>query len=47
MEGIKKQTPLGRCGQPDEVAQAIAFFLSDQSSYVTGSLLHVSGGFAI
>lgn len=47
MEGIKKQTPLGRCGQAEEVAKAIAFFLSDQSSYVTGSLLHVSGGFAV
>jgi len=47
MDGIKKQTPMGRTGQPEEVANAIAFLLGDQSSYVTGSCLHVSGGFAI
>ncbi|WP_309084461.1 SDR family oxidoreductase [Chelativorans sp.] len=37
-------SPLGRPGQPEEVAEAIVWFLSDASSYVTGALLDVSGG---
>ncbi len=36
--------PLGRFGQPKEVAEAIAFLLSDQASYVTGETLKVNGG---
>lgn len=38
------QTPLGRAGQAEEVAQAIVWLLSDAASYVTGALLDVSGG---
>ena len=38
------QTPLGRPGTADEIAQAIVWLLSDAASYVTGSLLDVSGG---
>jgi 2-hydroxycyclohexanecarboxyl-CoA dehydrogenase len=38
------QTVLGRIGQPDEVAAVIAFLASDDSSYVTGESLGVSGG---
>ena len=37
-------TPLGRPGQPDEIAAAIIWLLSDAASYVTGSVLDVSGG---
>ena len=37
-------TPLGRPGQPDEIAAAIVWLLSDSASYVTGSVLDVSGG---
>lgn len=38
------QTPLGRAGQAEEVAQAIVWLLSDAASYVTGALLDASGG---
>jgi NAD(P)-dependent dehydrogenase (short-subunit alcohol dehydrogenase family) len=37
-------TPLGRPGQPDEIAAAIVWLLSDSASYVTGAVLDVSGG---
>ncbi len=40
----KDQIPMKRGGQPDEVAKAILWLLSDESSYVTGALLDVSGG---
>ena len=36
--------PLGRPGEPGEVADAIAFLMSDQASYVTGTTLRVAGG---
>ena len=39
-------TNLRRLGQPDEVAAAIAFFASDDASYITGQALGVSGGLA-
>lgn len=37
-------TPIGRAGMPQEVAEAIVWLLGDQSSYVTGAILDVSGG---
>lgn len=39
-----KNFPLGRAGQPDDVAQAIAFLVSDAASYITGETLAVGGG---
>lgn len=44
MMGLLYLTPLARTGQPIEVAQAIQFLLSPESSYVTGATLQVSGG---
>lgn len=45
VESRRSQTALRRLGTTDEVAQAILFLLSDESSYFTGSILHPDGGF--
>ena len=44
VERVKADVPMKRGGQPEEVAQAIVWLLSEQASYVTGTRLDVSGG---
>jgi len=44
IERVKDQVPMKRGGTADEVARAILWLLSDEASYVTGSLLDVAGG---
>jgi 2-hydroxycyclohexanecarboxyl-CoA dehydrogenase len=44
IEAFKSAIPLGRLGQPDDLAGAIAFFASDDASFITGQVISVSGG---
>ena len=39
-----KSIPLGRCGEPEEIAGVILFLCSELASYVTGQVIHVNGG---
>ena len=41
------QVPLGRAGQPEDVAAVVAFLASESASYLTGQVIHVSGGMYI
>jgi 3-oxoacyl-[acyl-carrier protein] reductase len=43
-KGMVQNTPLGRVGQPDDIASVVAFLASDDARWVTGSLLQAAGG---
>jgi NAD(P)-dependent dehydrogenase (short-subunit alcohol dehydrogenase family) len=45
MERMKQAIPMRRMGDPDEVARSIVWLLSEEASYVTGSILDVGGGY--
>ncbi len=47
IEAIVKMTPVGRLGEPEEVAAGVAFLASPVASYITGAVLDINGGFAM
>lgn len=44
VDAVTKGIPLGRMAEPREIAEAIAFMVSDRASFITGAVLHVNGG---
>jgi NAD(P)-dependent dehydrogenase (short-subunit alcohol dehydrogenase family) len=44
VERVKENIPMKRGGQPEEVANAILWLLSEEASYITGAILDVTGG---
>ena len=44
---LAQDTPLGRLGTPEDIAEAIAFFASDRASFITGQVLTADGGFIL
>lgn len=47
IEGMKAKTPLGRMGEPKDIANAVLFLSSDESSFITGQCIGVDGGLTI
>ena len=44
LDRIRAQVPLGRLGQPEEIARAVCFLAADESTYITGQIWAVNGG---
>jgi 3-oxoacyl-[acyl-carrier protein] reductase len=47
LDGMRARTPLGRMGQPRDIANAYVFLASDEASFVTGTVLRVDGGIVV
>ena len=47
LEGMKKQTPLGRLGKPEDIANVFYWLASDESSFVHGAVISVDGGLVL
>ena len=47
LEGMRAHTPLGRLGEPRDIANAYLFLASDEASYITGQVLRVDGGIVV
>lgn len=46
-EMLVEQTPMGRLGRPEDIAQAVSFLASDRASFITGQVLTADGGFIV
>ena len=46
-DGIIEETPVGRIGAPEDIAEAVAFLAGEKASYITGAVLNVNGGSVI
>ena len=47
ISALAEETPLGRIGRPEEVAEAVYYLASDKASFINGQVLGVDGGFAV
>lgn len=47
INGFLRHVPLNRVGEPEDIANAVLFYASDESSYITGDILEVAGGFGM
>jgi 3-oxoacyl-[acyl-carrier protein] reductase len=47
LDGMKSRTPLGRLGEPRDIANAYLFLASDEASFITGAVLRVDGGIVV
>ena len=47
MAALAEETPLGRIGRPEDVANAVLFLCSEEAAFITGQTLGVDGGFAL
>jgi 3-oxoacyl-[acyl-carrier protein] reductase len=47
LDGMKARTPLGRLGEPRDIANAYLFLASDEASYISGAVLRVDGGIVV
>lgn len=47
LEEMTKNIPIGRIGEPIDISKLVSFLASDESSYITGQVLHVNGGLTL
>jgi len=47
LEKVLKQIPIGRIGNPEEVANVVEFLASEKASYITGTTIYVDGGMTL
>lgn len=47
IEALTEETPLGRIGTPEDIAEAVAFLAGDKASFITGQVLTADGGFIL
>lgn len=47
IKGFLRHVPLNRIGKPEDIANAVLFYASDESSFITGDLIEVAGGFGL